>query len=128
MLRRRSFTSDSAYWSFAVNRLFKKIGARSFTFEADPSGTLLGGSHAFATARDWARFGQLFLQVLFPLTPDGLVLCATKPETIVCSTGFGVKLMLTYIFPSVVVLGSIFCKLQTQISMREFHVCSTSWR
>ena len=63
---RRSFTSDLAYWSFAVNRLFKKIGARSFVFESDPSGTLLGGSHAFATARDWARFGQLFLQVPLP--------------------------------------------------------------
>jgi CubicO group peptidase (beta-lactamase class C family) len=61
--RRRTFASDQDYWSFAENRLFKNIGARSFAFEADPSGTLLGGSHAFATARDWARFGQLFLQV-----------------------------------------------------------------
>ena len=60
---RKSFSSDPEYWSYAQNKLFKKIGARSFEFEADPSGTLLGGSHVFATARDWARFGQLYLQV-----------------------------------------------------------------
>ncbi|CAL8467489.1 g7027 [Coccomyxa elongata] len=80
---RRSFTSDSAYWSFAVNRLFKKIGARSFAFEADPSGTLLGGSHAFATARDWARFGQLFLQDGMwngvQVLPEGWVQYSTTP-------------------------------------------------
>lgn len=63
---RKSFTNDSDYWSFAKNELFKKIGGRSFAFESDPSGTLLGGSHVFATARDWARFGQLYLQVSHP--------------------------------------------------------------
>ena len=60
---RKSFTSDSDYWSFAKNELFKKIDGHSFAFESDPSGTFLGGSHVFATARDWARFGQLYLQV-----------------------------------------------------------------
>ena len=60
---RKSFTKDSDYWSYAKNELFKKINGRSFAFESDPSGTLLGGSHVFATARDWAQFGQLYLQV-----------------------------------------------------------------
>ena len=64
---RRSFGDDTSYWSFARNRLFRRIGARSFTFQVDPSGTFLGGSHAFMTARDWARFGQLYLQVRAPV-------------------------------------------------------------
>ena len=63
LLHRQSFDNDSAYWSYAHNRLFKRIGAQSFVFQADPSGTLLGGSHVFMDARDWARLGQLFLQV-----------------------------------------------------------------
>ncbi|MDI7863769.1 beta-lactamase family protein [Rhizobiaceae bacterium n13] len=39
--------------------LFAPIGMRSAVFEADASGTLVGGSYLYATARDWARFGLL---------------------------------------------------------------------
>ncbi len=60
------------YWSYAYNKIFKKIGATSFSFEPDPSGTLLGGSSAYMTPRDWARFGQLYLQV--QLSPEVLPL------------------------------------------------------
>ena len=63
-IRRKSFSgNDMHYWSYAYNKVFKKIGATSFSFEVDPSGTLLGGSSAYMTPRDWARFGQLYLQV-----------------------------------------------------------------
>ena len=61
---RQSFGGDDvAYWSYPHNRLAKAIGARSFVFQADGAGTLMGGSHFMATARDFARFGQLYLQV-----------------------------------------------------------------
>ena len=30
--------------------------------ETDPSGTFVGSSYGFATARDWARFGMLYAQ------------------------------------------------------------------
>ena len=79
-VRRRSFDSDTSYWSFARNRLFKRIGARSFTFQVDPSGTFLGGSHVFMTARDWARFGQLYLQVGRPLSTPGLSHMLCRPR------------------------------------------------
>ena len=60
---RESFHGDdAAYWSYPHNRLAKAIGARSFAFQADGAGTLMGGSHFMATARDFARFGQLYLQ------------------------------------------------------------------
>ena len=64
------------YWSYAYNKIFKKIGATSFSFEPDPSGTLLGGSSAYMTPRDWARFGQLYLQV--QLSPASFQYDATE--------------------------------------------------
>ena len=41
--------------------LFEPLGMRSAVLEADESGGLICSSFAYATARDWARFGQLFL-------------------------------------------------------------------
>ncbi len=41
-------------------RLFDPAGMTSAFFEPDVSGTFIGSSFAFMTARDWARFGELF--------------------------------------------------------------------
>lgn len=41
--------------------LFEPIGMAGAVLEEDARGTPLGGSHVFATARDFARFGFLFL-------------------------------------------------------------------
>jgi CubicO group peptidase (beta-lactamase class C family) len=50
------------YYSFLYDKLFDKIGMYSAVMEPDSSGTFVGSSYTFATARDWARFGLLFLQ------------------------------------------------------------------
>ncbi|MEP4257341.1 MAG: serine hydrolase, partial [Nitratireductor sp.] len=42
--------------------LFDRIGMASAVLETDASGTFVGSSYLYATARDWARFGQLLLQ------------------------------------------------------------------
>jgi CubicO group peptidase (beta-lactamase class C family) len=50
------------YWSFPRRALFGPLGMTSATFEPDASGTFVGSSFCFATARDWARFGLLYLR------------------------------------------------------------------
>ena len=59
---RRQFKSAEAYLGFPHERLFRKIGMHSAIMEPDASGTYVGSSFMFATARDWAKFGQLYLQ------------------------------------------------------------------
>jgi CubicO group peptidase (beta-lactamase class C family) len=59
-LIRKQFSSDSAYYVFANNQLFNRIGMPDAVFEVDPSGTRVGSSYLYATARDYARFGLLF--------------------------------------------------------------------
>jgi hypothetical protein len=59
-LIRKQFNSDSAYYVFASDQLFNKIGSPDAVFEVDPSGTRVGSSYLYATARDYARFGLLF--------------------------------------------------------------------
>ena len=50
------------HYAFAQRELFWPLHAYSFQLEADPSGSFIGSSYMYATARDWARLGQLFLQ------------------------------------------------------------------
>jgi CubicO group peptidase (beta-lactamase class C family) len=44
---------------FFESRISAPLGAPSFTPEYDAAGTLIGGSMIWATARDWARFGEM---------------------------------------------------------------------
>lgn len=57
--------------------LFGPLGMRSAVLEADAAGTYVGSSYLYATARDWARFGQFLLQDGVwngePVLPPGFV-------------------------------------------------------
>jgi len=50
------------YWAFPQEALFHRINMNSAIIEPDASGTFVGSSYMYTTARDWARFGLLFLQ------------------------------------------------------------------
>lgn len=70
-------------YHFLRRELFDAIGMTSAVMEADPSGTFVGSSYAFATPRDWARFGLLFLQDGVwngkRILPEGWVTYTTTP-------------------------------------------------
>src|SRR6185312_11522441 len=47
--------------AFAWRELFNPLGMRSVTLEFDNVGTLQGATNMLASARDWAKFGLLYL-------------------------------------------------------------------
>jgi CubicO group peptidase (beta-lactamase class C family) len=46
---------------FARRELFAPLGMTNVTLQLDASGTIEGAGEMMASARDWARFGQLYL-------------------------------------------------------------------
>ena len=50
------------YLSFPRRALLDKLGMRSMVLETDPFGNFLSQGYEFASARDWARLGNLYLQ------------------------------------------------------------------
>lgn len=79
---RRALGDDSAYRALPA-RLFDAIGARRMFLEADCAGTFVGSSYAHGTARDFARFGLLYLEDGVALgrrvLPGGFVAWSTTP-------------------------------------------------
>ncbi len=59
---RNQFTGHQQYMDFWYTELIDKIGMHSMTLEADLSGNYVGSSYSWATARDWAKFGLLYLR------------------------------------------------------------------
>ncbi|HMQ46978.1 MAG TPA: serine hydrolase [Saprospiraceae bacterium] len=59
---RNTFPDENSYLSFIRDSLFQALGMHSALIESDQSGKAVGSSYGWATARDWARFGLLYLQ------------------------------------------------------------------
>lgn len=58
---RGKFESDEAFLNYMRERLFAPLAIANPHFEPDMSGTPVGSSYLYVTARDYARFGQMFL-------------------------------------------------------------------
>lgn len=57
----QAFDTPQEYLKFPYERIFKPLGAETFVLETDASDHFVGSSYAYASARDWAKLGQLFL-------------------------------------------------------------------
>ena len=58
---RSQLGADRSYHTFPYETLFDRIGMHSAIIETDPTGLYIMSSYIWATARDWTRFGLLYL-------------------------------------------------------------------
>jgi CubicO group peptidase (beta-lactamase class C family) len=58
---RQHFKTHQEYLDFWYSSLLDKIGMNSALVESDMSGNFVGSSYGWATTRDWAKFGLLYL-------------------------------------------------------------------
>jgi CubicO group peptidase (beta-lactamase class C family) len=58
---RKQFKTHQEYLDFWYTNLLDKIGMNSAIIETDMAGNFVGSSYGWATTRDWAKFGLLYL-------------------------------------------------------------------
>ncbi len=58
---RNQFKTHQEYLNFWYSSLLDKIGMNSALIETDMAGNFVGSSYGWATTRDWAKFGLLYL-------------------------------------------------------------------
>ena len=58
---RKQFKTHQDYLDFWYSSLLDKIGMNSALVETDMAGNFVGSSYGWATTRDWAKFGLLYL-------------------------------------------------------------------
>ncbi|SHF81510.1 CubicO group peptidase, beta-lactamase class C family [Flavobacterium fluvii] len=58
---RKQFKTHQEYLDFWYSALIDKIGMHSMVVETDMAGNYVGSSYSWATTRDWAKFGLLYL-------------------------------------------------------------------
>ena len=84
--------------AFPREALFDRIGMTSAVIEPDAAGTFVGSSYVYATARDWARFGQLLLQDGVwegkRILPEGWVEYTATPAPSAPQGGYGAHVWL----------------------------------
>ncbi|TRX71270.1 serine hydrolase [Carboxylicivirga sp. M1479] len=80
---RSCFNNYNDYYQFPQKALFNKLGMQHSYIETDATGTFVGSSYGYCSARDWARFGMLYLNkgnwMGEQLLPDWWVDYSTRP-------------------------------------------------
>ncbi|MBP8792599.1 MAG: serine hydrolase [Lutibacter sp.] len=60
-IMRQKFKTHQQYLDFWYTELIDKIGMHSMLLETDLAGNYVASAYSWATARDWARYGLLYL-------------------------------------------------------------------
>ena len=75
--------SQAEYFSYPYRALFEPLGMTTAVVEPDAAGTFLAPAFVYASARDWARFGLLYLNNGVwqgkHILPEGWVQASLKP-------------------------------------------------
>jgi CubicO group peptidase (beta-lactamase class C family) len=97
-IMRRTFDDKREYFAFPRRALFNRIGMRSAVFETDATGLYNCGSSLFASARDWARLGLLYLNdgvwERERIFPEGWVAYCTTPAPAAEKGDYGAQIWL----------------------------------
>jgi CubicO group peptidase (beta-lactamase class C family) len=95
---RESFATERDYLRYPRERLFDPLGMSSAVIEPDAAGTFVGSSLLYASARDFARLGLLFLQDGIwqgeRLLPEGWVAYTLTPTKVAPDQNYGAHMWL----------------------------------
>lgn len=95
---RNALRDELAYLRFPRRALFDRIGMSSAVLETDAAGIFVGSSYMYATARDWALFGTLYLQDGVwngaRILPEGWVAYTTSPAPADATRHYGAQFWL----------------------------------
>ena len=95
---RETFANEDEYLSYPRQRLFGPLGMTSAVIETDASGTFVGSSLLYASARDFARLGLLFLNDGVwcgeRLLPEGWVAYTLTPTKPAADESYGAQMWL----------------------------------
>ena len=95
---RATFATEQDYLRYPRERLFGPLGMKSAVLPPDASGTLIGSSLLYASARDFARLGLLFLQDGVwhgqRLLPEGWVAYTLTPTNDAPDRSYGAQMWL----------------------------------
>jgi CubicO group peptidase (beta-lactamase class C family) len=90
---REALADDAQYAAFPRRALFVPLGMASAVMEPDAAGNFVASSYVYASARDWARFGQLYLDDGVAggrrLLPEGWVAFSATPAPHAPDAAFG---------------------------------------
>ncbi len=95
---RSTFSDQGRYLTFPHRELFSRLGMKTAVLEPDASGTFTASSFMYATARDWARLGLLFLRDGIwqgeHILPKGWVAASLRPARGAPRSEYGAHLWL----------------------------------
>ena len=94
----RRTVGEKDYHTFPYRELFEKIGMHHALLEPDASGTFVASSYGYASVRDWARLGLLYLNDGVVngerILPEGWVEYSTTPAPAAPMGEYGAQIWL----------------------------------